>query len=263
MARNKRRKPSGPSADGWIVTFSDTMTLLLTFFILLYSFSTVDTEKFKLIASSLQSVLNGSEGILSGEGNINDLGNLPILTTLNPNKASQDNESPSPTVNTSPTPTNYNAYIENIELYEIVKKYFDVNNLNTNVEIIQNTRGVVIQIKDNVLFNSGSADILDNSTIFLNSVDDLIHTLNNEVIVEGHTDNVPISTSIFKSNWELSAARAISVVNYFINKGENPSRFSAQGYGEYRPITLNDTAENRSKNRRVNILIVYNENKIS
>jgi chemotaxis protein MotB len=141
-------------------------------------------------------------------------------------------------------------------MYSKVKKFIDVNNLEDTVEIKKDSRGIIMELKDNILFDIGKADIKEPSKSILDKISVLISSLPNDIIVEGHTDNVPISTYKFPSNWELSTQRAVNVLKYFVQtKKMNPGRFQAAGYGEYRPIGANDTYANRGKNRRVNILI--------
>ncbi|MFA9398587.1 MAG: flagellar motor protein MotB [Clostridiaceae bacterium] len=250
MSRRKRSGSEGPKSDGWIATFSDTMTLLLTFFILLYSFSSVDSIKFQQIAESLQNVLTGSNGSTILEQNMED-GTTPIQIDATDAQDSTDNSLES----------EVDEQDKNIkELYETVSEYVSENNLEALVSIKENKRGVVLEMKDSVLFNSGSADVLSTSIALLDKVDGLIKTLDNEIIVEGHTDNTPIHNSKFDSNWELSTQRAINVVKYFIDVKKNTaSRFSAQGYSEYNPIVANDTTTNKAKNRRVNVLIIADD----
>ncbi|MBK1812914.1 OmpA family protein [Clostridium sp. YIM B02505] len=231
MAKRRRRETSGDEirGDEWMATFSDTITLLLTFFILLYSFSTVDQKKWQSIATSLQSVLTGqeSQGIMENTA--------PVKTTEN----------------------NIEIKSNTDEIYEKAKKFIEENKLGASVEIKEDERGVILQLRDSILFESGKADVLPESKSLLDKLGNLIKTVPNNIIVEGHTDNVPINTYKFQSNWDLSASRAVNVVKFFIDQESiNAGRFTASGFGEYRPIVDNSTAENRAKNRRVNILIV-------
>jgi chemotaxis protein MotB len=234
MARKRRRETSGDEirGDEWMATFSDTITLLLTFFILLYSFSTIDQQKWQSIATSLQSVLTGKES----NGIMKNTSPVQTIPSNIENKSNMD------------------------EIYERVKKFIEENKLGTTVEIKEDDRGVILQLRDSILFESGKADVLPESKSLLDKLGNLIKTVPNNIIVEGHTDNVPINTYKFQSNWDLSASRAVNVVKFFIDQENvNAARFTASGYGEYRPIVDNSTAENRAKNRRVNILIVATE----
>ncbi|APF24647.1 flagellar motor protein MotB [Clostridium butyricum] len=241
MARKKKSSNNELTGDEWLGTYSDCVTLLMTFFVLLYSMSTVDAQKVQAISQafsimsgkSTDSILQydmyqGSQPVLGGESKIEN--------TI------QQSEN-----------------IDKKTMYEDVKEFVDKNQLNTTIDIAQDENGVVLQLRDNILFESGKADLIDGSSEILDKINTLISTLPNSIVIEGHTDNVPISTSIYKDNWDLSTARASNVLRYFTQlKGQDPTRFSAAGYGEYRPKVDNSTDENRAQNRRVNILIVSN-----
>lgn len=245
MAREKKGGGEGaPSGSEWLATFSDTMTLLLTFFILLYSFSSVDSQKLKNISAALQSVLTGQGGTAIFDSNMST-GNVPLVGE---DPASNDNLDANPSDGQSK------------DMYTQIKEFVEKNNIQSSVQIKEDERGVIIQLRDNILFESGKSDLKDNSKSILDKISSLISTFPNNVIVEGHTDNVPINTFKFESNWELSTARAVTVVRYFVEqRGQNPIRFSAAGYGEFKPVAPNDTADNKAMNRRVNILIVATE----
>lgn len=145
-------------------------------------------------------------------------------------------------------------------MYDKVKEYLEKNKLTADIaDVTSDKRGVIIELRDNILFDTGKATLKPESKEVLNKINALISTLPNNIVVEGHTDNIPISNSKYPSNWELSTMRATTVVRYFTEVGgEDPSKISAAGYGEYKPVVENTTDENRAKNRRVNILIVAN-----
>lgn len=226
--------------DGWLATYADTVTLLLTFFVLLYSLSTVDSQKLQQIAAAMQSAFSGKadKSILefnSSSGDVPIVGK-PQLTV----EDAQENE--------------------NLEILEDVLSYIKENDLENDVQIYEDEKGLNIQMKDSVLFDTGKAELRPDSKNVLDKVSDLIGKVDNKIIIEGHTDNVPINKPGMENNWHLSSARALSVLDYFLdnNKVLNPKRFSAQGCGEYKPIAPNDTNEGRAKNRRVNIIVVTN-----
>ena len=242
MSRRKKRNREGnnDSGGGWITTFSDLMTLLLTFFILLYSFSTMDAIKFKNVASALQSVLLG-EGKPTIFENDDAPGDMPI-------------EEPLPIPNNN-IDEDINGDIK--RMLDVVNNYMKSNGLTADVQVREVSRGVVIEIKEHILFEPAEAELKDKSKEFLDYMTGLISQFSNEIVVEGHTDNLPISTKFYPSNWELSVARATTVVRYLVEeKGIDPTRISPAGYGEFRPIAPNDTVEHRRQNRRVSILIV-------
>lgn len=228
MAR-KKKKPDDINTNAWMDTYADTITLLLTFFILLYSFSSTDNEKLKLIAAALKGEITG----------------VPMKLEDTPDISDEDIE----------------QGIGEKSPYEIlveqVQDIIDKTGLTDSVKIREEDAGVVLQLSESILFDLGKADLKPESTQILDIISGLIPSISNEIMIQGHTDNVPISSARYESNWELSTARAVSVVKYFIeSKGLDPTRFSATGYGEYQPLVDNTTPENRAINRRVDILIV-------
>ena len=128
------------------------------------------------------------------------------------------------------------------------------------MEIIETEQGVAIQVRESILFETSKSTLREDSKEVLSSIAELLSSIDNTIVVEGHTDNRPISTAEFPSNWELSVDRAVNVVKYFVeNTGIDPKRLSATGYGEHHPVVPNDTEENMAKNRRVNILIIADD----
>lgn len=242
MAKKKKSDEGGLRGDEWLGTYSDCVTLLLTFFVLLYSMSSLDEAKTKAISEaftvltgqSADSILEydqfqGSNPVIGGESKVeNDIEAHP-----------QDN----------------------LSMYESVEEFLKENEMDESLEVTQDERGVVLHLTDSILFETGQATLLPGSIAVLDKINELISSMPNQIVIEGHTDNVPISNSKYSDNWDLSTQRATNVLRYFLNKGnEDPSRFSASGYGEFRPNVENTSDENRSQNRRVNILIVA-ENK--
>ncbi|NLK73554.1 MAG: OmpA family protein [Clostridiales bacterium] len=241
MPKKQKGDESKSGAPGWMTTYSDMMSLLLTFFILLYSFSSLDAKKFQDVANALQAVLTGQS-------------NITIFDESTPADTSVD----APVA----VPDEDDFEYEIQEVYEQVKKYLEQEGLDAQVSVTMNKRGISIDIKERVLFDLGKADIKQESKVILDKVGQLLKIIDRDVVVEGHTDNLPINTFEFKSNWELSVIRAVNVLRYFVEvQGIDPRRISATGYGEYQPITSNETDAGKAMNRRVNILLlVYPEN---
>ena len=247
---SKERRPrkssesSSPGAPAWMATFSDMMTLLLTFFILLYSMSSIDAQKFKEITQSLQSVLSGeaSSSIIEMEGPNEE---LPLD---NPTYEEEEDEL-DPQISES-----------TMEMYSQVKDYVETEGLQAEVTVSLNKSGVFVNIREAILFESGEAVIKDSGRSLLSDLEGLFLSFENEIVVEGHTDNVPHNSNEYDTNWELSAGRALAVVRYLSEEKSIPGgRLSAIGYGEYRPIVSNDTEANRALSRRVNLLIIMDE----
>ncbi|MBP1890061.1 chemotaxis protein MotB [Clostridium moniliforme] len=223
----KKRKTDDVNSNGWMDTYADTITLLLTFFILLYSFSTTDNKKLRLIAAAFENTMLGkSTNQATGGGNAE-----------------------------AAIKTEYENLVDKVN--EIIKK----NDLEKVIKVREEDSGVVLQLSDSILFDSGRAELKKDSTKILDVISNIIPKITNEISVQGHTDNVPIHNSKYDSNWELSTARAVTVLQYFIEvKKISPKRFSANGYGEYRPLVANSNAKNRAVNRRVDIVIMQQRN---
>lgn len=226
-------------APEWMTTYGDMVTLLMAFFVMLFAFSNIDAQKFEQVMQSFQ----GSAGILSGGVTVNqsDL----IFEALPESNVSQ----------------NMQQAEENLDnLKDIIQEYIELKELESEISVEFDTRGLIIRFKDNALFDSGSANLKDSSVEILTFIGELLKNdefIERSVRVEGHTDNIPISTARFPSNWELSTARSTNVIKFFINESKiPPNRLSASGYAEYYPIAENTTPEGRAKNRRVDIVIL-------
>lgn len=231
MAREKKPKKE-VKTDAWLATYGDMVTLVLTFFVLLYSFSSVNEKKLKEISAALVSLLGGGT---SGES-ILDGGN-GILEEVVPEDTGIQNS----------TFTKVSEFLEN-------------NGLKDIAQIKTDDRGVIIELNDKILFESGKSELIPESRGVLDKISGLLGTLDNTFIIEGHTDNVPINNYRFNDNWDLSSSRANSVIRYFTQvKGLDVNKFNSAAYGEFKPLVDNSTEENRAKNRRVNILIVATE----
>src|SRR5690625_2858423 len=240
-----------------MLTYSDMVTLILVFFVLLFSMSQIDLRKFQSLTESFQSraVLdfmtsaNPSDNQLeTGEDAHLDLGGglNELLDELNNLEKEQDEEEKGNSAQ---------------QLYTNVEQFLVDENLFEVVELSRAEEGVVLVFQDSILFDSGEADILDSGKPFLNKISKLIKSLPNTVRIEGHTDTKPMSSYRYPSNWELSGARSGSVVRFFISEHGIPEeQFLIAGYGETRPVASNDTAENRSKNRRVEVVILNEYN---
>jgi len=254
--RNKKRKNSG--APRWMVTYSDMVTLILVFFVLLFSMSQIDLRKFQSLTESFQSraVL---EFMTSANPSDNDLGidmnvGLDVSGGLNDLLDELDNLEKEQDGKEKKDESTQQLYT-NVEQFLVDENLFEV------VELSRTEEGVVLVFQDSILFDSGRADILDSGKPFLNKISKLIKSLPNTVRIEGHTDTKPMSSYRYPSNWELSGARSGSVVRFFISEHGIPEeQFLIAGYGETRPVASNDTAENRSKNRRVEVVILNEYN---
>jgi len=231
--------------ESWLVPYSDILTLLLALFIVLFASAQVDQKKFDQIAQAFNSAFNnGSPWMM--EGNKNPIQGQPASPS--PNMAGDSKDQ---------------AYLqENVQLLEVKKtldKYIQESNLTGDLQTVLTEDGLIVRIKDSALYPSGNADLLPESRRFGVAIAKMLVPLQQKVTVSGHTDNVPINTREFPSNWDLSSKRALNFMKFLLAQEKlQPERFSAIGYGEYRPILANETADGRAKNRRVEVLILRN-----
>jgi chemotaxis protein MotB len=217
--------PEPPTSPGWMTTYGDLMSLLLVFFILLVSFSTMEIVKFRQAIGSMR----GGSGVLDPSS-----GSSMIEEPQSPENADFEEAL-----------TELIEELEEQEIADAVNVYWD-------------SKGVRFIMQDKVLFNPGSAKI---KTTFLKTIDAVISVMGTlsieEIQIDGHTDNFPIATAKYPSNWELSVARAVAMLRYVEIANIVPKRkLVAKGFGEYRPTVPNDSVENRSKNRRVEIYVL-------
>jgi len=238
--------------DRWLLTYADLITLLMAFFVVMYALSRVDTQKFKAIAQSLASVFPVSKtAFVPIPGLGGRRGTEPVSVMR------QEPENPPP-----PPPGTSAEKTPMQKLADQFQQLIQAEGLASSVTVSASPGGhtVMIRLAESLLFDLGSAELTPQALGFIDKVATILVAANKHVRVEGHTDNVPIHTAQFRSNWELSTARASSVIRYLIEKFNfSPELLSASGYGEYRPISPNDTIENRAKNRRVEFVITDKE----
>lgn len=220
MGDSKRKSGSG----NWLTTYSDLVTLLLVFFVMLYVLTPgIDESTFNDVISHFQA-------------------STSVVFEKDEASKQQDNDSLQ-------------------EEWIAVENFLEENGYSSEVDIELTDEGVKVTLNDSLTFNSGSARLLAQSEVVLKRIAEAISPDVEEVISRGHTDDVPISkSSVYPSNWHLGAARAVSVVQFLFDASElDGSNFEASSYGEYRPIDTNETAEGRRTNRRVEIYINYEE----
>jgi chemotaxis protein MotB len=227
MARRKRGEEH-ENTERWLLTYADLITLLLAFFIVMYSMSQIDAKKFGKMSKALSGVLRGGSMAIKRGDNIGTAPGKGIMKL---------------------------GHL--ISIGQKIKERFGEIGDDKMVHSEITERGLVIHIKESALFAVGTAHLESKAQMTLNIVAEEIKYVQNHIRIEGHTDNLPIKTALYPSNWELSSARATEVVRYFIeNYNIAPDKISALGYGEYRPIRPNNTLENRAQNRRVDIVIL-------
>lgn len=258
--RRSSRRSNKQGAPKWMVTYSDMVTLILVFFILLFSMSQIDSTKFNAVSESFK----GREIFDFAPATV------PIETPLNPDSGNIDSPLEQGKGKDISVPDDIDQDKINQAIHKEdalnklmtdVDKYLNENDLNDVVSATRTDRGVELILQESILFNSGDAEILKKGEPFLNKIGDLLAKVPNYIRVEGHTDNRPISNYRYPSNWELSSSRAGSVIRYLIDeRGLDTYRFSSVGYGDTRPIVPNTSKENWGKNRRVEIVILEEGN---
>ncbi|WP_249872027.1 flagellar motor protein MotS [Oceanobacillus saliphilus] len=257
MKRREIRRTTSKGAPKWMVTYSDMVTLVLVFFILLFSVSQIDQVKFDAISESFQNrmIFDFFPSPVPMEN--------PTESTDHMESGEMSNEFDTPTQMDNTTDRDEPAdEVDSLtELVTDVENYLDEYDLNNVISANRTERGVVLVLQESILFASGEANILEEGKPFLDRVRSLLQDIPNNIKVEGHTDSRPISNYRYPSNWELSGARASSVVRYLIRENEfDAARFSTAGYADIKPLVPNTSPENWSKNRRVEIVILESSN---
>jgi chemotaxis protein MotB len=227
MLRRRKQSEDKENLERWLLTYADLITLLLAFFVVMYSMSRIDNKKFGQVSDALNTILKGGTSVLryqqeqpkDGHGLLS-LGNLRMVQQKIEDKFKQLGRKD----------------VLQTELTE---------------------RGLVVHILESTLFDQGSAELKPRAMEVLDLVAQELVGRPNHVRIEGHTDDTPIRTTVYPSNWELSSARATAVVRYFTeNHAILSDHISALGYGEYRPVMPNNSIENRASNRRVDVVIL-------
>lgn len=221
----KKRIQEPESSDRWVVSYADFVTLLFAFFTTMYAISQVDAGKLKMFTGSMKSAFRSEE--------VKPV--KPVIEGIVP------------------------VAPDTFAIEADLRRGLAALQSKDDMEITHDERGVVLSIGDNLLFEVGRAGLKQDASVSLSAVASVLRKLPNRVIVEGHTDNMPITDSSgrFSSNWELSTARATSVLSYLLTVHNlPPERFSAAGYAEFRPRATNATPDGRAKNRRVDVIIL-------
>lgn len=228
-----RKKPKKENNERWLLTYSDLITLLMIFFVVMYSMSNLDKIKYEKMGKSMSGAMGGNSffsDITEQSGNSNITGQ-------------------------SGTSEEKNDEFQNLK--EKINNTVSQNENKDEIVATEYEKGLVISFKDGILFDSGSDILKEESYNKLYEIGEILKGSSSYARIEGHTDNVSVHNDLFASNWELSTARATKVLNFFVENGYIvPEKICAVGYGEYRPVDTNDTESGRNNNRRVDILLV-------
>lgn len=259
MAKRKEEMPKPAAA--WMSTFSDLMNLLLCFFVLLFSMSTLDAQKFEQLAASFSDSFSifsaGStsigEGLLVGNG-VMQLNQLDEFMDTMGKQAEEAEEADDPLEELKAEQMS-----ESEELSELIEEMIREENISKEVEVDFTSQYVSLTLNGGILFDSGSAEVKKEAYPLLDKIGTVLEKYAKSTVeIEGHTDNVPINTARYKDNNVLSSSRALSVFEYIVEHTTlNPANIKHTGRGEYVPVADNSTAEGRTKNRRVEIKIYH------
>ncbi|WP_064094206.1 flagellar motor protein MotB [Rossellomorea aquimaris] len=252
MSRRKKKHDDDHMDESWLIPYADLLTLLLALFIVLYASSSVDAEKFEELSQVFSEIFTGGTGMMD------------FPSPVAPQQSSDQEEKEGAANNDESDKEDAKKLAfekDQEELKEIQKKvnqYIKTNELEAQFVTKLTKEGLLLTIRDNVLFDSGSATVQVNDTNVAKELSKLLE-MNppRNIIISGHTDNVPISNAEYESNWELSVMRAVNFMKIILdNPNLKPEWFSAKGFGEFEPAADNSTAEGRGKNRRVEVLIL-------
>ncbi|MCP5305685.1 MAG: flagellar motor protein MotD [Chromatiaceae bacterium] len=270
MARRRRHEEEHENLERWLVSYADFITLLFAFFVVMYAVSSVNEGKYRVLSETLNSVFS-----------VEARSDKPIQIGERPRDPLAQKEGPLAPRQAEPVaggrdgseeidkgaPADQAADIRERfqvdggarraadELTISLQEYLDQG----LVRITRVGDRIEVEMKDRMLFGSGNAQLSHQVLPVLREMAQTLGRIPSRLLVEGHTDNVPISTAAFPSNWELSAARAASVVHFLARAGVDPQRMSAVGLGEYRPLAENTTVEGRAANRRVTVVVLADQ----
>jgi chemotaxis protein MotB len=258
MARHRKHEDH-VNHEAWAIPYGDLVTLLLALFVVMYAISTVNEGKYRAVSHSLSAAFAGTPQTIQPV-QIGD--NLPSGGT---NNAVQLDLQRSP-VEQGPTQLDTHANADGLSAMDRIVGEVEANMSELikqdTLAVRRKDYGVEVEIRTDLLYPSGSATLSPTAAVVLRQLANTLKELPHSVRVEGHTDNQPINTIGFPSNWELSAARAAGVVNLFMQSGVDPARMSVVGQGEFRPLTDNSTDQGRNINRRV-LVVILNDNQPS
>ena len=245
MAIRRRHAEEHENHERWLVSYADFITLLFAFFVVMYAISTLNEGKYRVLSDALLMAFR-HDRVVTPQTN----GIAPI------NRSSATPPVPVPLRRRVVDPLRRQQERKLLDLASRIREALAPLVKAGQVRLTQLPRGIAVEINASVLFAPGHADLQPQSIAGLEAVGHVLSGAAEPVEVQGHTDNVPIASAQFPSNWELASARASSVVRLFVGAGVDPARLTASGYADNRPVASNDTPEGRARNRRVTLLII-------
>lgn len=252
MARKKEPEKAA-NHERWLVSYADFITLLFAVFVTLYAMSQTDKKKVEEVAASYRSAFGVGKGMDTNKPTVIPKGSMLPIPSVKPqvSEVEKPKSKGDGSTKLQATKKDYQAILLSLEKFFIEQKAQD----EVNIDISK--RGLVISLKEGGFFDSGSATLKQSAEGLLAKIAEALSPYGNQISFEGHTDNVPIHSAAFPSNWDLSTARATSLARHFIERrGFAPEKVSITGYGEYRPVASNTTEEGRKQNRRVDIVLL-------
>ncbi len=248
--RRRKNKNEEENLDRWLVSYADFITLLFAFFVVMYSMSSVNEGKYRVLSDTMIAAFNtppkSTEPIQIGEERKTVIKEKKIIQKIKPIDLLQNKN----------TQNNQQMLVIANKIRDSLKPLIKKGLVNVN----QNNLWVEVELNNSLLFDIGSAELESEANSVIRQLVKVIKPLHNQVDIEGHTDNIPIRNEIFPTNWELSASRSASLVRSLIRRGINPRRLTAIGYGEFRPKASNKTKKGRQVNRRVSVVILADKN---
>lgn len=250
MGRRKSIPHESENTERWMVSYADFVTLLFAFFVVMYAMSSVNEGKYRVLADTMTDAFKvapkSPNPIQIGKEN-------KVITSTN-----STNEIIKPIKVLPKSERTYEREMKQIA--ETVSKSVQPLIDKGLIKVSQHKLWVEVEMNSKILFSSADSELEEEALPALKALANVLKTLPNSIDVEGHTDNLPINNEVFRSNWELSASRAASVVHLFTRYGVNPNRLSSIGYAEFRPVANNDNSEGRLRNRRVKVVILADKN---
>ncbi len=252
---NKREKKAPAGAPAWMCTFSDLMALLMCFFVLLLSFSEMDVQKYKQVAGSMANAFGVQREVLV---EMPPMGTSFVAQEFSPGRT---DPTPDPIIMQRVESLKVHLDIIRVAREELIKNQADrirqalAQEIRAGKVEVETEEGrVIIRVRERASFASGSADLIRDFLPVIQRISEVIAPEKGQIAVAGHTDDIPINTGRFRSNWELSSSRATSVAHAMLENTElSPQRMRVEGFGEFRPLRENNTPEDRLFNRRVEI----------
>ncbi len=250
MAR-KHKHPEHVNHERWLISYADFITLLFATFVALYALSKSDANKAQIVAESMRISFGSQDGKMIPQ----EAFNPQAVPSSHPKPIPGDTSIPSP-----PQPRKEAGKEQFDEIKKEVEEYLMTKGMLNKVSVDVQERGLVMSLKEAGFFESGKADVQEESYQVLQEIAKKISQYRNPVRVEGHTDNVPIHSRTYPTNWELSSTRATNMARVLTDKfGVPPGKVSATGYGEHRPTSENDTPAGRARNRRVDLVLLSSQ----